>query len=120
MATNPSEKDPLRIAFRVVPTRSSSSSTTATVRTAPNFSGIWVKYSSYIQHPSHFPPMWKIVPTADATQTNTAVDHLTLPFRSQVGTPADDLAVLSPSAEQSTTLQDAQGKHAAFVCFDWP
>ncbi len=41
MATNPSENVPLRIAFRVVPTSSSSPSTSAMVRTAPNFSGIW-------------------------------------------------------------------------------
>lgn len=57
--------------------------------------------------------------TPDVTQTHAAADHLTLSLRCQVGAPADDLAVLSPSAEQSSTLQGAQGKHTAFVCFDW-
>ncbi len=41
MATNPSEKVPLRMALRVVPTNSSSPSTSAMVRTAPYCSGIW-------------------------------------------------------------------------------
>lgn len=40
IATNPSEKVPLRTALRVVPTNSSSPSTSAMVRTAPYFSGI--------------------------------------------------------------------------------
>ena len=41
MATKPSEMVPLRMALRVVPTRSSSPSTSAIVRTAPNCSGIY-------------------------------------------------------------------------------
>lgn len=41
MGTNPSEKVPLRMALRVVPTNSSSPSTSAMVRTAPYCSGIW-------------------------------------------------------------------------------
>ena len=40
MATKPSEKVPLSMAFRVVPTNSSSPSMSARVRTAPNISGI--------------------------------------------------------------------------------
>lgn len=63
--------------------------------------------------------MRRMLHTPDVTQTHAAADHLTLSLRSQVSAPADDLAVLSPSAEQSSTLQDAQGKHTAFVCFDW-
>lgn len=61
---------------------------------------------------------WKLTEfsTIAQTHTHTAVVHLTLSLGCQVSTPADDLAVFPSSAEQCTTLQGAQGKHAAFMC----
>lgn len=46
------------------------------------------------------------------TQT---VFHLTLSLRCQVSTPADDFTIFPSSTEQGTTLQGAQGEHAAFM-----
>lgn len=50
-----------------------------------------------------------------AASSHTAVVHLTLSLRCQVGAPADDLAVFASPAEQSAALQGAQGEHAALV-----
>lgn len=41
--------------------------------------------------------------------------HLTLSLRCQVSTPSDDFTIFPSSTEQSTTLQGAQGEHAAFM-----
>lgn len=102
MATNPSEKVPLKMAFLVVPTNSSSPSTSAIVRTAPNFSGIWRQTGvTYIATTFTVPEMWL---SSLLTHAHTIVVHLTLSLGGQVSTPADDLSVFAPPAEQSATL----------------
>lgn len=125
MATKPSEKVPLRMAFRVVPTNTSSPFTSVMQRTAPNFSGIYNKFICFILklHTNTYKKVLKcfnmlgfVIKSDNAnTRTHTHIFHLTLSLGRQVCAPADDLAVFAPAAEESASLQHTQRKHTAVV-----
>lgn len=109
MALKPSEMEPIRMALRVVPTSSSCPSTSAMVRTAPKFSGIWFILFRNTSQPE---ASWEDL---DLHGAGGVCVHLALLLGRQVHTPADDLAVFATSTEESTPTQRAQSEHAALV-----